>query len=171
MTGSSIASHGMRQLDRAYVMVHQHVTTTYRANSILPTTKELAARLHLPTAHVHQALRRLDARGVIAVRASVGAVRLSAYAPHPNDLALQGAVRDRIRVGYYRPGQAIPTGLLGAEFSLRSRDVQRALRYLTTTGVLHYDERGPFGPGHYVPAPTSDSKHRRGGRGRRGTGP
>nr|WSW42306.1 GntR family transcriptional regulator [Streptomyces sp. NBC_01001]WSW63252.1 GntR family transcriptional regulator [Streptomyces sp. NBC_00998] len=142
----------MRVLDRACAIVHQHVTTTYPPGASLPGTKQLAMALGLPQKHVLQGLLRLDARGEIVLHTGTLPVRLRPREPHPRDRALHGAVRDRIRAGHYVPEQALPTGLLGAEFGLLPHHVQRALRFLTAEGTLRFDAHGPYGPGYYVPA-------------------
>ncbi|MFD0373665.1 hypothetical protein [Streptomyces sp. NPDC127112] len=142
----------MRALDRACVIVHRHVTTTYPPGAPIPSTKQLAKVLGLPEKHVLQGLLRLDARGEIALHTGTLPVRLRPREPHPRDRALHGAVRDRISAGHYVPEQALPTGLLGAEFGLLPHHVQRALRFLTAEGTLRFDAHGPHGPGYYVPA-------------------
>ncbi|MEU3402881.1 GntR family transcriptional regulator [Streptomyces sp. NPDC006670] len=147
----------MRVLDRACVIVHQHITTAYPPGAALPSTKQLASALGLPEKHVHQGLLRLDSLGEIALHTGSLPVRLRKREPHPRDRALHGAVRDRIRTGRYLPGQALPTGLLGEEFGLLPHHVQRALRFLTSEGTLCYHERGAYGPGHYVPTALAEA--------------
>ncbi|MFJ9789326.1 hypothetical protein [Streptomyces globosus] len=142
----------MRILDRACVIVHQHVTTVYPPGAPLPRTKHLALALRLPVKHVHQGLLRLDSLGEIVLHTGNVPVRLGTREPHPRDRGLHGAVRDRIRAGHYRPGTALPTGLLGEEFGLLPHHVQRALRFLTMEKTLRFEEDGAYGPGHYVPA-------------------
>lgn len=157
--GIGMTAHGsiatrpesMRVLDRACVIVRHHVTTAYPPGASLPNTKQLASVLGLPETHVLQALLRLDSAGEIALHTGSLPVRLRTREPHPRDRVLHGAVRDRIRAGHYQRGQALPTGLLGTEFGLLPHHVQRALRFLTAEGTLRYEERGPYGPGHYVP--------------------
>ncbi|MGW7456261.1 GntR family transcriptional regulator [Streptomyces sp. NPDC054797] len=141
----------MRILDRACVIVHQHITTAFPPGTSLPSIKQLALALGLPEKHVHQGLLRLDGLGEIALHTGGLPVRLRTREPHPRDRVLHGAVRDRIQAGHYLPGQALPTGLLGEEFGLLPHHVQRALRFLTSEGTLRYDEQGTYGPGHYVP--------------------
>ncbi|MFK0017168.1 GntR family transcriptional regulator [Streptomyces sp. NPDC091027] len=150
-TSAATKPERMRILDRACVIVYQHITTAYPPGTSLPSTRQLALALALPQKHVHQGLLRLDSLGEIALHTGSLPVRLRTREPHPRDRALHGAVRDRIRANHYRPGQALPTGLLGEEFGLLPHHVQRALRFLTSEGTLRYDERGAHGPGHYVP--------------------
>ncbi|MFJ5546780.1 GntR family transcriptional regulator [Streptomyces sp. NPDC093225] len=147
----------MRVLDRACVIVHQHITTACPPGASIPSTKQLARALRLPEKHVHQGLLRLDSLGEIALHTGNRPVRLRTREPHPRDRALHGAVRDRIRTGHYRPGQALPTGLLGEEFGLLPHHVQRALRFLTAEGILRYEEQGAYGPGHYVPVAVAEA--------------
>ncbi|MFE1803788.1 hypothetical protein [Streptomyces sp. NPDC059533] len=132
--------------------MHQHVTTMHPPGAPLPSTKQLALALGLPEKHVHQGLLRLDSLGEIALHTGSVPVRLRTREPHPRDRGLQGAVRDRIRAGHYRPGTALPTGLLGEEFGLLPHHVQRALRFLTMEKSLRFEENGAYGPGYYVPA-------------------
>ncbi|MET9958225.1 GntR family transcriptional regulator [Streptomyces sp. NPDC006326] len=142
----------MRALDRACVIVHQHVITMYPPGTSLPPIKHLALLLRLPVKHVHLAILRLDTLGEIVLHTGGAPVRLGRCEPHPRDRGLHGAVRDRIRAGHYRPGTALPTGLLGEEFGLLPHHVQRALRFLTAEKTLRFDADGAYGPGHYVPA-------------------
>ncbi|MFI5670344.1 GntR family transcriptional regulator [Streptomyces sp. NPDC051704] len=129
---------------------------------------------------MHQALLRLDTLGEIVLHTGNGPVRLGRRDPHPRDRGLHGAVRDRIHAGHYRPGTALPTGLLGEEFGLLPHHVQRALRFLTAEKTLRFDENGAYGPGHYIPAgPTeaascvtpSPAVPHQGEHGRRGAAP
>ncbi|MFD6181373.1 hypothetical protein [Streptomyces goshikiensis] len=69
---------------------------------------------------------------------------------HPDDVAFDTAVRDRIASGHYRFGQALPSGLLGVEFGLESDQFDRAFRHLMRDALVRHDARGPFGPGYYV---------------------
>ncbi|MEU2835328.1 GntR family transcriptional regulator [Streptomyces lavendulae] len=59
-------------------------------------------------------------------------------------------VRQRIVSSNYEAGQALPTGLLGAEFRPSSAQVRRALRSLVWDGWVKRDEQGLDGPGYYV---------------------
>ncbi|MFG2483363.1 GntR family transcriptional regulator [Streptomyces virginiae] len=158
MTVGNVADtrpQSVRVLDRAFVIVHQHVTRVYPRGSSLPSTKQLARSLNLPEKHVHQGLLRLDTLGEIVLHTGSLPKRLREREPHPRDRCLQGAVRDRVRSGHYRPGQALPTGLLGEEFGLLPHHVRRALRFLTTEQLLRHDKRGVHGSGYYVPATIS----------------
>ncbi|MEU6313779.1 GntR family transcriptional regulator [Streptomyces sp. NPDC047014] len=146
-----------RALDRACVIVHQHVTTMYPPGASLPSTKQLARALELPERHVHQGMLRLDSLGEIVLHTGSLPTRLRPREPHPRDRALHGAVRDRIHAGHYLPGQALPTGLLGEEFGLLPHHVQRALRFLAAEGTVRFDEQGAHGPAHYVPAALAEA--------------
>ncbi|MEW1632611.1 hypothetical protein AB0469_00870 [Streptomyces sp. NPDC093801] len=141
----------LNAVDRAFLLVRRQISIAYPPGTSVPGTEELARVLRLPKAHVHRALRRLDTLGEISLHTGSLPVRLSPHEPHPRDRALHGAVRDRIRAGYYLPGQALATGLLGEEFRLRPHHVQRALRFLVAEKTLRFDEHGAYGPGHYVP--------------------
>ncbi|MFF3394795.1 hypothetical protein ACFYW1_28150 [Streptomyces sp. NPDC002669] len=58
-------------------------------------------------------------------------------------------VRDYLRRQGYRPGQALPAGIIALRLSVESEDVAHALEVLAAEGgVVH--RAGPYGPAFYV---------------------
>ncbi|MEU8889847.1 GntR family transcriptional regulator [Streptomyces sp. NPDC048442] len=126
--------------------LHRRIRTQWRAGTRLPSDRALAAELGVSEWAVFRGRRHLETRGLL-VRRTV----LAPGALHPDDIALDACVRDRIRSGYYAPGTALPTGILGADFTLKPGEVRRACRRLIATGALRVED-GPYGRGFYVAA-------------------
>lgn len=120
-----------------------------RPGEVLPKSNTLAEELHLTAIGVKTALRTLEAEGAVAATPAGRAV-LDPTQVHPHDVVLQLNVRDRITTGHYRPGSALPTGLLGHEHGLTSQEVTRALRRLVAQQLVRHDPAGDHGPGYYV---------------------
>ncbi|MFF1343913.1 GntR family transcriptional regulator [Streptomyces sp. NPDC058290] len=138
------------------LLVRTHIAAHYPPGQKLPlargshrrVARALADRLHLTEQSVSTALRTLDSLGVIQMTG--GPRVLGPYELHDDDIALDATVRQRILSGYYRFGQALPTGLLGEEFLLTAEQVTRALRRLVRDDWVRRDPRGPYGPGYYI---------------------
>ncbi|MFI5752339.1 GntR family transcriptional regulator [Streptomyces sp. NPDC051644] len=74
--------------------------------------------------------------------------------PHPHDTEVIATIRERIQNMIYRPGEALPVGILARQFGLTARQVaHRACRQLIAEGLVHHDNKGPHGPGVYVTQP------------------
>ncbi|MFH8894406.1 hypothetical protein ACIPY6_38970 [Streptomyces sp. NPDC090054] len=117
---------------------------------------ELAPLLgHHPVSYVATALEQLSVMGIVAPLSRRVVVVLDPDQPHPQDRKLQEAVRERIGSGFYPAKSALPTGLLGDEFGLRSDLVVRACQYLTRDGTLRHDPHGRYGSGFYVTTPNT----------------
>lgn len=142
------------------LMVRTHISTHYRPGQRLPlvpgshrtAAHALASRLGVREHYVSTALRALNSLGEIEISTinGCGPLVLGPNELHRDDVALDAAVRHRLLTGHYRFGQALPTGLLGEEFTLRPEHVARALRRLVADGWLRHDLRGPYGHGYYV---------------------
>lgn len=152
-------TEGERQHIAALMLVRDHIRKNYRPGQRLPivkgaycaAAKAIALRLGLPLLHVATALKVLNSSGEIHLHAGIhGPLVLGRDDVHPDDVAFDAAVRDRLASGHYRFGQALPTGLLGVEFGLESDQVDRALRHLVRDGLVRHDLRGPYGAGYYV---------------------
>ncbi|MFJ2744778.1 GntR family transcriptional regulator [Streptomyces sp. NPDC087440] len=129
---------------RAAKGLYDRIRTRWQPGTVLPSDRELAVELGVPTHAVFRGRQHLETRGYL-VRRKV----LAPGALHPHDIALDAYVRDRISTGHYAPGSALPTGILGADFTLSPGEVRRACRRLVADGALHLAD-GPYGRGLYV---------------------
>ncbi|WP_329317317.1 GntR family transcriptional regulator (plasmid) [Streptomyces sp. NBC_01278] len=161
-------TEGERQHIAALALVRDHISKNYRAGERLPVVKgaycgaakAMALCLGLPMLHVATALKALNSAGEIYLCAGIHGPRvLGRKDLHPDDAALDTAVRDRLSSGHYSFGQALPTGLLGAEFGQEPDQMARALRHLVRDGLVRHDTSGPYGPGYYVTLEASGSRH------------
>ncbi|MGW2105025.1 hypothetical protein [Streptomyces sp. NPDC001948] len=64
---------------------------------------------------------------------------------------LTGAVYGYLNKQDYRPGQALPAGLIAHRLRVESADVNRALKELATAGVVVHQPNGPHGNAFYLP--------------------
>ncbi len=119
----------------------------WKPGTWLPSDRRLARELGLTQRSVVTARRHLETRGLLTGRRV-----LAPDALHPDDIALDAYVRDRIHCGFYRPGSALPTGILGHDFRLTAAQVRRACRRLVADGLLH-DLDAPHGAGLYIATP------------------
>ncbi|MCX4781788.1 hypothetical protein [Streptomyces sp. NBC_01264] len=133
-----------------FQLVRAHVRTSYAPGELLGPVAAVARHLGLPHNAVRQAIRRLDTLGELAICRPRVRVVLGPGQVHPRDVPLVDTVRARIRAGSYSRGQALPTGLLGAEFALHPEHVHRACGHLLSEGLLRKDPAGPHGPAYYV---------------------
>ncbi|MFJ2745342.1 hypothetical protein ACIO3O_37425 [Streptomyces sp. NPDC087440] len=129
----------------------------------IPTLLELRGELPGLSLHViRAALQTLSREGVLARYGRVTRV-LGPDEIHPDDQALVATVRSDIEVGRYRPGYALPTGLLSYVFGHDRAETHRALRHLVQEGRLRRlcAESGPHGPGYYIsPSPDLESRQK-----------
>ncbi|WP_328966281.1 hypothetical protein [Streptomyces sp. NBC_00239] len=116
----------------------------------------LADRVGLPAGDVQTALAMLAAHGSLRVTPR-GYVIVAREAGRPQVNALRDAVRERIRTGHYRTGEALPTGLLGLDFALQPHHVRTTCTALAKEHLLRDDPDGPHGPGYYVAGTASPS--------------
>jgi DNA-binding FadR family transcriptional regulator len=63
--------------------------------------------------------------------------------------ALVQDVREYLNRQKYRPGQALPTGIIALRLHAKSKDVARALEILAAKSMVTHRE-GPYGPAFYV---------------------
>ncbi|MEU3401808.1 hypothetical protein [Streptomyces filamentosus] len=132
-------------------MVRAHVTAL-PAGAKLPTQADLSAVLGITETALTTALRRLDLEGEIACSRRGHRYRLGPGEQHPFDVTLDQAVRDGIREGKHRPGDALPTGILAKRHGLGVEAIPRALRAVIRDGLV-VDRDGPAGRGFYVRDP------------------
>ncbi|GHG05635.1 GntR family transcriptional regulator [Streptomyces filamentosus] len=132
-------------------MVRAHVTAL-PAGTKLPTLADLSAVLGITETSLTSALRRLDLEGEIAYSYRGHRYRLGPGEQHPFDVALDRAVRDGIREGKHRPGDALPTGILAQRHGLDVEAVPRALHGVIRDGLVT-DRDGPAGRAFYVRDP------------------
>ncbi|MCB5164586.1 hypothetical protein LG634_07025 [Streptomyces bambusae] len=137
---------GATELDRVRAHLHQ----AYAPGDLLAPLNVIAALLGLPHNSVRRAVRQLDTLGELAICRPRTRIVLARDEVHPHDRDLVAVVGARIRAGRYRPGHALPTGLLGEEFSLRPEHVRRACAHMVAAGLLVQDDAGPYGPAYYV---------------------
>lgn len=139
-------------------LLRSHIRDTYRPGARLPTAKgayrptarALSSELGLPEHCVVTALRTLNAAGEIQIGRGGAPRVLGPHEMHDDDTPFVVTVRQRILSSHYKAGQALPTGLLGAEFRMSAVHVRRALRSLVWDGWVRCDEQGLHGPGYYV---------------------
>ncbi|MFE3945888.1 GntR family transcriptional regulator [Streptomyces sp. NPDC059118] len=80
------------------------------------------------------------------------AVRRASAAPDADPFtALVQAVREYLSQQDYRPGQALPAGLIAHSLDAESADVHQALRALAADGVVVRRPQGPYGDAFYLP--------------------
>lgn len=70
-------------------------------------------------------------------------------AKRSNDLA--GAVYGYLTEQDYRPGQALPAGLIAHRLQAEAADVNRALEELAAADVVVHQPNGPHGNAFYLP--------------------
>ncbi|MFE9968618.1 hypothetical protein [Streptomyces sp. NPDC005525] len=133
-------------------LVRQHIASTLRPGDRLPSMTALCQSIGtLTETETRTALRTLNDLGEILHNPRIRSRVLAPGETHPHDTALVAAIRVRVRSGHYRAGQALPTGLLAAEFGLTPEQVTvRACRELVRDGLMHHSRRGPHGPGLYI---------------------
>lgn len=118
----------------------------------LPGAEHLSRRLGLQVPHINRALVALDTLGAIAIRRGSGALVLAPGQQHPDDVELDLLVRGRILSGFYKPGHALPSGLLRHQFRLSDGQFARACRHLVAGALLRQGDT-PYGPGFYIAKP------------------
>ncbi|MGW6971862.1 hypothetical protein [Streptomyces sp. NPDC054952] len=145
-----------RQLAVAVVALRGHVRAGNgpdrvgsRSRSRAQIARELGSALGLSQSLTTAALAVLEQRGDIAV-VDGGAISLGPGQPHPDDVVITAHVRARITTGGYRPGQALPLGLIAHDCGVPVAQVRRACRPLISTRLLRSLPHGPHGPGIYV---------------------
>lgn len=77
-------------------------------------------------------------------------VRPSPNRPSPDD-PLPVQIRHRLASGGYRPGQALPTGLIAHYLRTTTAAVKAALAELAEEGDVEYRCTGEHGPAYYLP--------------------
>ncbi|XMN04634.1 hypothetical protein ACK8N7_00445 [Streptomyces griseobrunneus] len=77
-------------------------------------------------------------------------VRPSPNRPSP-DAPLPVQIRHRLATGGYRPGQALPTGLIAHYLRTTPAAVKAALAELAQRGDVEYRGAGEHGPAYYLP--------------------
>ncbi|MEU7028873.1 GntR family transcriptional regulator [Streptomyces sp. NPDC046275] len=143
---------------RRTVLLHllrEHLAQ-YAVGAPLPWSGQLADWLGQETHHISAALVQLDQMGEVVYggRHRV-ARRLGPNEQHPDDVALDQAVRAAIASGAYRPGDPLPTAILASRHGLDLTKVPRAFRRLIKDKLVAHRD-GPAGPGYYVlPQPGS----------------
>ncbi|MEU9373703.1 hypothetical protein AB0D94_08050 [Streptomyces sp. NPDC048255] len=120
-----------------------------RPRSRSQIARELGSALGLSESLVAAALTVLEQRGDIAV-VDGSAIYLEPGQPHPDDAEITAHIRARITPDGYRPGQALPLGLIAHDCKVPVAQVRRACRPLISTRNLRSLPNGPHGPGVYV---------------------
>ncbi|MER7952083.1 hypothetical protein ABTY59_32295 [Streptomyces sp. NPDC096079] len=144
-----------QHLRRRAALLHQlrqHLAG-YEFGADLPTAALLARTLGLNVWEVGPALMHLDTYGEIVYRGgprSGRSYRLRSDEQHPDDVALDRDVREKIKSGHYQQGAPLPTGILADRYGLTPPQFLRACRRLLADRLIAHDENGPFGPGLYV---------------------
>ncbi|MFJ1742558.1 hypothetical protein ACIOG4_28275 [Streptomyces microflavus] len=69
--------------------------------------------------------------------------------PSPDDPV--PVIRKRLASGGYRPGQALPTGLIAHRLQTTTEAVKAAMGELVASGEVEYRFAGEHGPGFYLP--------------------
>ncbi|MFD4945532.1 GntR family transcriptional regulator [Streptomyces sp. NPDC058409] len=144
----------------ATLRVREHLAQDLRPGATLPSVQSLARGTGLSVGEVKTALHQLNDLGFICYepRDQNGRRILCPDLPHPHDTEAIATIRKRILNRIYRPGEALPVGILARQFGLTARQVtHRACRQLIAEGLVHHDSQGPHGPGVYVTQPTSQS--------------
>lgn len=145
-----------RQLAVAVVALRRHVhrgdgTTRVRSRSRSRSqiARDLGSALGFSESLTAAALAVLEHRGDIAV-VEEGAIYLGPGQAHPDDAAITAHIRARITADGYRPGQALPLGLIAHDCKVPVAQVRRACRSLISTRHLQSLPNGPHGRGIYV---------------------
>ncbi|MEV7556496.1 hypothetical protein [Streptomyces sp. NPDC089795] len=145
-----------RRLAVAVVALRRHLhpgnrtpTVRSRPRSRSQIARELGSALGLSESLVAAALAVLEQRGDIAV-VDGSAIYLEPGQPHPDDAEITAHIRARITPDGYRPGQALPLGLIAHDCKVPVAQVRRACRPLISTRSLRSLPNGPHGPGIYV---------------------
>ncbi|MEW1629754.1 hypothetical protein AB0387_20510 [Streptomyces sp. NPDC089173] len=63
--------------------------------------------------------------------------------------SLLGQIRRRLSCGGYRPGQALPAGLIAHHLQTSTAAVMAALAELADMGDVEYRAAGEYGPAYY----------------------
>ncbi|MFG2631991.1 hypothetical protein [Streptomyces sp. NPDC048473] len=137
----------------ATLLVRDHIARSLRPGATLPSARSLAHGTGLSDGEVKTALHQLNDLGIICYQARErdGRRVLSPGQPHPHDTEVIATIRERIRNMVYRPGEALPVGLLAHQDRLTAHQViYRACRQLIDEGLVHHDDQGPHGRGVYV---------------------
>ncbi|MFE6782110.1 hypothetical protein ACFVFF_07600 [Streptomyces sp. NPDC057680] len=133
--------------------LRQHLTG-YAFGETLPTASALAVALDVETRFISPALTHLDAEGALVYRGGNRApgrsYRLRPGEQHPDDVAFDRDVRQKIASGHYRPGTPLPTQILADRHGLAPSKLPRASRWLIKDRLIAHREEGPLGPGLYV---------------------
>lgn len=69
--------------------------------------------------------------------------------PSPDDPV--PVIRQHLASGGYRPGQALPTGLIAHRLQTTTEAVEAAMTQLAASGEVEYRFAGEHGPGYYLP--------------------
>ncbi|MFK0047869.1 hypothetical protein ACIQU4_28045 [Streptomyces sp. NPDC090741] len=164
-----------RQLAIAVVALRRHVhpgngTERVRSRSRSQIARELGSALGFSESLTAAALAVLEHRGDIAV-IEEGAIYLGPGQAHPDDAEITAHIRARITADGYRPGQALPLGLIAHDCQVPVAQVRRACRSLISTRHLQSLPNGPHGRGIYVreapseaPEPPAAGGRRQGGK-------
>ncbi|MFF6903916.1 hypothetical protein [Streptomyces hydrogenans] len=131
--------------------LRQHLAR-YKYGEALPVTVSLAKALDLDAKEVAAALADLDTRGELVYRGSQRrgpSYRLRPGEQHPDDVAFDREIRQKIARKDYQQGNPLPTQILADRHGLVPSLIPRACRRLIKDGVIAYRE-GSLGPGLYV---------------------
>lgn len=118
----------------------------------LPPVTKLMDALGISKLAVAAALRHLDLQGEIVCTPRGPRRRLRPGEQHPLDAALDQTVREGIRAGTHRPGEALPIGLVAQRHGMSITAIPRALRVVIRDGLVTH-RAGPAGRCYYVRDP------------------
>ncbi|MFE5970293.1 hypothetical protein [Streptomyces sp. NPDC056463] len=122
----------------------------YPVGAPLPWPSVLADELGHAQRHIAAAMGHLDQMGeVVYTGRNCLPRRLGPNEQHPDDLALDQAVREGVRGGVYQPGTPLPTAILADRHGLALEKVPRAFRLLIKDDLVAHQD-GSAGPGYYV---------------------
>ncbi|MFI5980533.1 hypothetical protein ACIBEA_06610 [Streptomyces sp. NPDC051555] len=147
----------LRRLAVAVLALRRHLrktpVTVPQSASRAQAARALGSHLGLSQSLAAAALGVLEQRGDLAI-AGATLIVVPAGQPHPDDVAIADRIEETALA--YRPGQALPHGLIALDLGVEAARVRRAARPFISSGLLRYRLHGPHGPGLYLrerPAP------------------
>lgn len=150
----SRAEHEFRRRRRAVVFRLREYLSRYAFGETLPTAGALADALDVEARFIGPALTHLDTEGALVYRGgnrgSGQSYRLGPGEQHPDDVAFDRDIRQKIANGHYQQGSPLPTQILADRHGLETGQLPRASRQLIKDRLIASREEGPLGPGLYV---------------------